>query len=153
MTGSKWKPFEEAEHTADLALVARGRDFRELIENAALGVIYLIAETGQLQPEEWVPINSTGTDPARVLVGFIRELLVEWELRGGLPVAAEVAKAPDASWLEAPGELAEVCGRMGIAYPSDLDDRIKGVPKAATYHGLEIRRVGELLETDLVLDT
>ena len=153
MEDRDWEPFEETEHTADLALVARGRDFRELIENASLGVIHLIAETGDLLPEQWVPISSTGADPERVLVGFIREILVEWELRGGLPVAVEVEAAPDGTWLNDPAEPAEARGRIGIAYPSDLEDRIKGVPKAATYHGLEIRRVGELLEADLVLDT
>lgn len=148
-----WEPFEEAEHTADLALVARGRDLRELIENAALGVIYLIAETGELLPEQWVPITSAGTDPERVLVGFIRELLVEWELRGGLPVAVEVETAPDDTWLSDPAEPAGARGRIAFAYPPRLDERIKGIPKAATYHGLEIRRVGELLEANLVLDT
>ena len=42
---AEYVPFEEAEHTADLALVARGRDLRELVLNACRGTIALIGDT------------------------------------------------------------------------------------------------------------
>jgi SHS2 domain-containing protein len=65
----------------------------------------------------------------------------------------DVEVAPDDAWLNDPEEPAEVRGRMGLVNPPNLDDRIKALPKAATYHGLEVQRVGEWLEAALVLDT
>lgn len=153
MGSGDWQPFEEIDHTADLALVARGRDLRELILNASRGVIHLIADTTELSPDEWVPIIVSAADPERLLVGFVKEILVAWELHGGVPVGVEVEVAPDDAWLNDPVEPAEVRGRMGLANPPGLDDRIKAIPKAATYHGMEVQRVGDWLEVALVLDT
>ena len=38
------KPFEQVEHTADYAIVVRGGDLRELVENAGHGMISLLVE-------------------------------------------------------------------------------------------------------------
>ena len=143
-TEGAFVPFEEAEHTADLALVARGRDVRELVLNACRGTIALIGDTQGLAAEEWVDIGASAEEPERLLVRFVKELLVAWEFHGGLPVALELD--------EASGEASGLRGRVGFAHPNDLDERITGLPKAATYHDLEIRREGGVLEVTLVLD-
>lgn len=144
MSESEFVPFEEAEHTADLALIARGRDLPELVLNACRGVIALIGDTGGLAAEEWVDIEAAAEEPERLLVRMVKELLAVWESRGGMPVAVELDPTPaDASRLR---------GRVGFAHPADLDERITGLPKAATYHNLHIRRKGALLEVTLVLD-
>jgi SHS2 domain-containing protein len=153
MSAGDWRPFEETEHTADLALVARGRDFRELILNVSRGVLHLIAEAADLDAERWVPIESSGSEPERLLLGFVNQVLFEWETHSGLPVAVEVEAAPDMAWLARPAAEGEVRGRLGIAHPADLEERIKALPKAATYHDLRIERTGRLLEVGLVLDT
>jgi SHS2 domain-containing protein len=141
---AEYVPFEEAEHTADLALVARGRDLRELVLNACRGTIALIGDTEGLTAEEWVDIGASAEEPERLLVRTVKELLAAWESRGGMPVTVELDEAPaDASALR---------GRVGFAHPDDLDERIIGLPKAATYHDLHIRRDGGLLEVMLILD-
>ncbi|MBM3498793.1 MAG: archease [Armatimonadetes bacterium] len=137
-------PFAEAEHTADLALVARGRDLAELALNACRGAIALIGDTRGLTAEVWVRIEAQAPEPERLLVRLVTELLVAWELQGGLPVAVELEPAP-----EAPETLS---GRVGFAHPDDLEERITGLPKAATYHDLRIRPEGDLLTVTLVLD-
>ena len=137
-------PFEEAEHTADLALIARGRDLPELVLNACRGALSLIGDASGLTPETWVPLTASAAEPERLLVRFVRELLLAWETHGGLPVAVEMDPAA--------GDATELHGRVAFAYPDDLADRIQSLPKAATYHDLTIRRVGDLLETTLVLD-
>jgi len=144
MNDSPFVPFEEAEHTADLALVARGRDLRELVLNACRGTIALIGETEGLAAEEWVSIGAASEEPERLLVRFVKELLAEWESHGGLPVAVDLDAAPPDAW--------QLRGRVGLAYPDDLDERIRGLPKAATYHDLHIRHGADLLEVMLVLD-
>jgi SHS2 domain-containing protein len=137
-------PFEEAEHTADLAVIARGRDLRELVLNVCRGTLRLIGNAEGLSPEQWVSLEASAQEPERLLVRFVKELLLAWELHGGLPVAVEIEPAPEGS-----GALR---GRLGLACPDDIEDRIAGLPKAATYHDLRIRRGDGILEVTLVLD-
>jgi SHS2 domain-containing protein len=144
VTQPDFVPFEEAEHTADLAVTARGRDLRELVLNACRGTLRLIGDTSGLTPEQWVVLEASAREPERLLVRFVKELLLAWELHGGLPVAVEIDAGPEGS--EA------LRGRLGLAYPDDIEDRIAGLPKAATYHDLQIRRVDGILEVTLVLD-
>ncbi|MGQ9732761.1 MAG: archease [Candidatus Zipacnadales bacterium] len=144
MACETFMPFEEREHTADLSVTARGRNLRELILNACRGTIALIGETARLEPEEWTEVEFGAPEPERLLVGMVKQLLLEWETRGGLPVKVEV---------EALNEQAgQIRARLGFAHPPDLDDRIKHLPKAATYHNLNIYRTGDILEATLVLD-
>jgi len=145
------RPFEEVDHTADLALIARGKDLPELILNACRGVVHLISDTDGLTPDAWVEISASGDEPERVLVRFVRQLLLEWEISGGLPVAVELAPSHDNG---APAASRAVSGRVGFAHPhdDDIDRRIKGIPKAATYHDLAIVQVGDHLEVTLILD-
>jgi SHS2 domain-containing protein len=152
MDDATFVPFEEQPHTADLALVARGRDFRELLLNACRGVLWALVDSTGLALDEWVLIRSLGSEPERVLLGLVKQILVQWELREGLPVAVEVESAPDDSWFAAPSVPAEAHARLGFAFPPRGEERVKAVPKAATYHDLAIRRVGELLEVTIVLD-
>ena len=144
MTPTGFAPFEEVEHTADLAIVARGRDLPELVRNACRGVIHLIADTEGQAPDEWAPVSSSGADRERILVRFVKALLYEWDVRGGIPVAVEVG--------ELEGDT--LTGRIGFAHPSDgvLEEALRALPKAATYHDLAIEQVGDHLETTLVLD-
>ncbi|HJN15763.1 MAG TPA: archease [Armatimonadota bacterium] len=138
------RPFEEVDHTADLALLARGKDLPELILNACRGVIHLISDTDGLAPDVWVEISASSDEPERVLVRFVKQLLLEWEINEGLPVAVELSSSS--------GE--GITGRVGFAHPNDddIDRRIKGIPKAATYHDLATTQVGDHLEVTLVLD-
>jgi SHS2 domain-containing protein len=137
-------PFEEVEHTADLALIARGRDVRELALNACRGTLALIGDLQGLAPEVWAEIGAEAAEPERLLVRLVKELLLAWEREGGLPVVVELDEAD-------PGAEA-LSGRVGFAHPPDLDERIQGLPKAATYHDLAIRQRDGWLEVTLVLD-
>jgi len=152
MADGNWLPFEEAPHTADLALIARGRDLRELILNACNGAISLIVDVADLTPSRWAPIAARGPDPERVLLGMVKQVLYRWEVEGGLPVCVQVESAPEAERLASPDSPGEARGRLGLADPDDLGDRVKAVPKAATYHDLAIRRAGNLLEVTIILD-
>lgn len=137
-------PFEEAEHTADMAITARGRDLRELALNACRGTLSLIADVEGLTAEEWAPLEAAAEEPERLLIRFLKALLLAWEMHGGLPVQVEIE--------ESGAEDRALRGRVGFAHPPDLDERIRGLPKAATYHNMEIRRVDGLLEATVVLD-
>ena len=69
------QPFEQIEHTADYAIVARGRDLRELIENAGRGMISLLVEADRLEPQRQVMFTATGDSRERLLLQCLRELI------------------------------------------------------------------------------
>ena len=47
---------------------------------------------------------------------------------------------------------ASIAGQIGFAFPDDLNARIRGVPKAVTYHDLQIVERADYLEITLILD-
>jgi SHS2 domain-containing protein len=131
--------FEEVEHTADWALRVRGRDYRELLVNAAHGMSHLLV-----------------SDPAAIRMDVERRfeldafddesLLVEW-----LSELAYWAEAEMLVFQEF--ELSQVT-------PEHLEAVVRGGPvpslqkhiKAVTYHNLEIVETEDGLEATVVFD-
>ena len=69
-------PYEEVDHTADYALVARGRTFPELLLNASVGLCHLLADVAALPaPAERRAVRARAPSRERLLVGWLRELL------------------------------------------------------------------------------
>ncbi len=131
--------FEEVEHTADWALRVRGRDFRELLVNAARGMSRLLVSD----------LSAIPTDVERrfELDAFDDEsLLVEW-----LSELAYWAEAEMLVFREF--ELSQVA-------PDRLEAVVRGGPvpslqkhiKAVTYHNLEIVETEDGLEATVVFD-
>lgn len=63
------------EHTADVGLVARGRDMRELFANAGLGMLSLMVDLDGVLPTEERPIEVRARDREGLLVRWLTELL------------------------------------------------------------------------------
>jgi len=63
------------EHTADVGLVARGRDMRELFANAGLGMLSLMVDLDGVLPKEERPIEVRARDREGLLVRWLTELL------------------------------------------------------------------------------
>ena len=131
--------FEEVEHTADWALRVRGRDFRELLVNAARGMSCLLVSDPAAIP--------TDVERRFELDAFDDEsLLVEW--------LSELAYWAEAEMLVFRGfDLSQV-------RPDHLEAVVRGgqVPslqkhiKAVTYHNLEIVETEDGLEATVVFD-
>jgi SHS2 domain-containing protein len=131
--------FEEVEHTADWALRVRGRDLRELLENAARGMSSLLV----------ADLSAIPTDVERrfELDAFDAEsLLVEW-----LSELAYWAEADMLLFREF--ELTHVNAHHleALARGGQVADMQK-VIKAVTYHNLEIVEMDHGLEATVVFD-
>src|SRR5687767_6810325 len=68
-------PWEEIDHTADWALRVRGRDLRELMQNAAVGMMSLLGENTPSDVTLQREINVKASDAEMLLVNWLTELL------------------------------------------------------------------------------
>lgn len=131
--------YEVVEHSADWAIRAHGRDFAELLLNAALGMTsLLVTDMAQvpLSEERYVVVDA-----------FDREsMLVEW--------LGELAYLAESEGLVFPQiELQE-------ATPEEVRAVLRGGPapqllkhiKAVTYHNLEVVETAQGLEATIVFD-
>ncbi len=138
------EPFEQVEHTADYAILARGQDLRELIQNAGRGMISLLVEAESLQPQQQVAFTSTADSPERLLIECLRELLYLSE-EGQIPIRFAVQDLDQATLT--------AHTQAGVVDIADAKDYLLGAVKAVTYHDLEIKSVPEGLQVQIVFDT
>jgi len=139
--------FEILDHTADYALRAWGSDLARLIEGAAAGMLSLMVEREGLRPAQEVEVEVAGEDDEELLHHALRELLYLFE-DGQVPL--EVAAKVEQGGAEGAGKVQL---RVGIVPLEQVHDRVLGHIKAVTYHGLQVRREGGRLVTQIVLDT
>ena len=68
-------PFEVLEHTADVGIVVRGGDLRELFANAGLGMFALMVDLEGVEEREERLIEVAARDQESLLVRWLTELL------------------------------------------------------------------------------
>ena len=131
-------PYEEIEHTADLAMRVRGRDMAQLLQNAAEGMLMLSAV--ELKPEEGrrISLELQAPDREQLLVVWLEELLYGMEMRSVAYQGFDI-EVHDGPRLAA--SMHEV----------ELDSIGKHI-KAVTFHDLQIVATLEGLEVTIVFD-
>ncbi len=130
--------YEEADHTADWALVARGRELAELLVNAARGMTDLMGLQPGDGPRRRRRIELEALDAEGLLVAWLEELLYAIEVRGVAYTGYDV-HCRDGRRLEATVE--EV--------PASSVQRLI---KAVTYHGLRVEETPQGLQARVVFD-
>lgn len=124
------KSFEIMEHTADIGIRAFGRTLPEVYENAARGMLELIAPPSSVRSVEEETITAAGADAVDLLVVWLHELLVAFD--GRKRVFAEVRVDQLADWRLSATLKGEALDRAR----HELGMEIKGV----TYHGARVER-------------
>jgi SHS2 domain-containing protein len=134
------KKFEILEHTADLKIRVFGRDLAELFVNAALAVAeQQKPDVDQQKPiEEWELVVVKSPDINSLLVDWLNEILSRSDLN---------RKVYNNFQIE---ELTENHLQAKIA--GQKIDRKQIEIKAATYHGLEVKKVNEYWEAIIIFD-
>ncbi len=138
------KPFEQIEHTADYAIVARGSDLRELVQNAGRGMISLMVEAEAVATTRQVEFTAEADSPERLLQQCLRELLYLEEDEGLVPVEFTVSglceNPPEAKCIAAVTPIDQARPHLLVGI------------KAVTYHDLHIAATSEGLEVQIVFD-
>ena len=78
----QYPPFEFHEHTADILIVAYGKNIEELFENAALAVFEIMTDTSKVEHIIRKDIKSTGIDLENLLYRWIEDLLYYFDSEG-----------------------------------------------------------------------
>ena len=125
--------YEYLDHTADMGIVARGRDFADALTGVAEGMFAFIAELETVQPREVREVRVESADREALVVDWLNELLYRFEAEGFLPRRFEVLEV-GSCWVRA----------RCLGEPVDVRrHRLNAAVKAATYHQLQIQENGE----------
>jgi SHS2 domain-containing protein len=131
------------EHTADVGLMAWGRDLPEMFVEAAVGVAGLLTDTSHVRQRRAVPVEAEGETDEDLLVQWLEEVLFTYEVHGFAVGGAEIESVGSGC----------LSGRLLGERVDPSRHRPAGHVKAVTYHNLKIERVGDRYEVRVVLDT
>ncbi len=124
------KPFEVFEHTADVGIIAYGRDLPELFANAARGMFHFMISREEVRAVASRAVAVDADDLEGLLVAWLNELLVVLNGEGFLPAEFRVRSVT----------------------PTRVEATLEGEPvdpqrhrfrldvKAATYHTLTVQQ-------------
>jgi SHS2 domain-containing protein len=152
----KSKPYELIEHTADIGIIVKGKNLKELFRNAALAMFDISAQSPEKRVAKALGVQTTTLRPEqrtekielRLKSEDLEELFINW-LNELLSVSATKElvftdlriKKLDENNLEA-----EVLGEDIKNY------RINTEIKAATYHELEIEKTEASWKAKVIFD-
>ena len=63
------------EHTADICLRVFGKTFKELLENAARGMMEIIVDISNVESSEILRITSCGETREELLINWLQDIL------------------------------------------------------------------------------
>jgi len=136
------KVYEFINHTADLGIRVRGNSLRQLFERAAWAMFDILVELKGVKLKETVEIEIKGEHLEELLADWLRELLYKFNGEEYLFKKFEVEE------LNKQGLKAKVKGEK-----LDLSrHQLKTEIKAVTYHGLEVKKKGNIWETQVIFD-
>ena len=130
------------EHTADQAIRATGRDLRELIENAAAGMLALLYGGRAPAAEREVEVSVAADGPELVLHHALRELLYLLEDEGLAPVTVRVVAADER----------RAALQVGVVPRAQVEPVLRALLKAVTRHELQMQRSGGTSSITIVFD-
>ncbi|MBI4333291.1 MAG: archease [Chloroflexi bacterium] len=124
------KRFDLIEHTADIGIVAYGRDLRETFANAAYGLFSIIAELDTVGETVSYPVEVAADDIEGLLFEWLNELIYVFDAKQLVLKRFDITELDD-------HHLKADC--YGEKYDPQKHHLKMGV-KAATYHMLEVDR-------------
>lgn len=87
--------FELVEHTADIGVRAWGRTREDVFREAARGMLSLVCDPREIGERETVEISVDAAAPDLLLVGWLNELLYQFEARQLLFADMEILEMGD----------------------------------------------------------
>lgn len=136
------KRYEQFSHTADIGVRVHGKDLKELFENAAFAMFDLIADLEGLKTTVTRTIEVDAEGYEELLVAWLDELLYNFYTKEIIFSKFEIENFSEKKL------KAKVYGR-----PVDANrNRLKTEIKAATYSGLEIKKIADGYQVEIIFD-
>lgn len=139
--------FEEIEHTADWAIRVRGATLSDLFANAARAMYSLVVDLEALPVTEQRALEIEGVSVEGMLVKWLNELLYITEMEH-LAFSRFHIEALDGPGDPPAGPIGRLLARVEGGPARELRKYIK----AATYHGLSVRRDADGYVAEIVFD-
>lgn len=136
------KRYELFDVTADTGIIAYGDDLRSLFENAAIGMFSLIVNPDETRVRETVKVDVRSNSLEDLLVAWLNELIFIFEIKGFLLRECRVLE------MDENHIIAEI---RGEGFDPKIHSRDSYI-KAATYHGLEIKRYDSSWMAKIIFD-
>ena len=139
--------FQFVDHTGDTAVVLRAESEAALLGHAAraLCAILIDVDRSRLEPCIECDVSLEAEDGESLLVDFLNELVFLFDSQRFLPISLRISQLT----LERPFRLRATV--VGDTYSPDRHQFLTEV-KAATFHGVEIRRSSTGVSTTVVFD-
>jgi SHS2 domain-containing protein len=134
-----WETFE---HEADVGLRIRAADGPGLFAEAGRALFDLVCDLGAVRERRSWELRGEAEEIGGLLVGWLNDLVYLFEGEG-----AVCSRFAFPAWSETAYE--------GVAYGEPADPERhdpRDLVKAATYHGLDVRRTAEGYEAAVILD-
>ena len=131
------------DHTADLGIEVTGRTKRELFTKAALSLMDIVVEgKGTPVGRKEKALTVEGSDPADLLINFLREILYLFNGEALIIGTCEITKCGNKTldarlWLEP-------CDKKKHVMKTEI--------KAVTYHGLSVERTKSGWKAKIIFD-
>ncbi len=142
------KSFESFDHTADVGLRIRGRDFKGLFVHAAEGLFDLIAEPKEgVKPDRGLPlqIKISASSQEELLVAWLRELIYLSSTRRMVFFGFKIKRLNVVPPLRIHAEV----------FGEKMDPKkhiLKKEVKAVTYHGLVLKQEKKSWVAEVIFD-
>jgi SHS2 domain-containing protein len=136
------KNYELIEHTADIGILVRGADLKELFKNAALAMFDIIADRRGLTIPEQEKIR------IELKADVLEELFINW-----LNELLSLSATKELIFFDFQISTLDENNLQAIAMGSNINNyRINTEIKAATYHELEIKESISGWQARLIFD-
>jgi len=136
------KTFEIIDHTADIGIIAYGKDVKELFSNAALALFSLITEPENIEEKSHLNLKVRSEDRDSLLVEWLNELIYFFDAKHILFNRFDIERLTH-------NELKAICYGEGF---DPMKHKIKRGVKAATYHMLKLDKNNDGYKAQIILD-
>ncbi|MFH1293679.1 MAG: archease [Pseudomonadota bacterium] len=139
---SKKPDFTLLDHTADLGIIARGRNLRTLFEVAAKSMMYIMVKGKPADTTKTFNLSVEGYDLADLMVRWLGEILYLFEGEHELVTGVEITSVSQ-SHLDATLET--------VSFDTNLHEILCEI-KAVTFHQIEVVKKDDHWETRIIFD-
>ncbi len=139
---SKKPDFTLLDHTADLGIIVRGRNLRNLFEVAAKSMMYIMVKGNPADTTKTLKLSVEGYDLADLMVRWLGEILYLFEGEHELVTGVKITSVSH-SHLDATLET--------VSFDTNLHEILCEI-KAVTFHQIEVVKKDEHWETRIIFD-